>query len=997
MTNEAIVRVNKLLPGQLLKVRCPSCGRTKTIAPAAAIQKIVCTACGGAYRGTEGQPVPIPLPPPAPNIAPVPGMLVPSQGVVPAQIGSVPAYPTSAPPAPAVGIKPPSPPASKPDELDLIDELEPFQGEAPRSHLVAWLIAACSVALLAMAAAIVAIVYAFSRPPPATVAMVAPTPVISKPQPTVKPAAAASVVPASSLLPAQPAKSTASARTAGFVQRTPSSSTPATPPRPPEPAIKRGLVPVTPAVPPFGPDLDAEIGKSIDKGMTFLLSRFNADGELIGYNPKQTRTAGEDALAVYALLQAGEATNDDRVGPNSPIVAKMLDALKRMPMETGDATYSQSLRSAALSVYHRAEDRKALQGEVDWLVKDCVDGAFTYSQPAEQIQDVQTAIPRNRAGSAISAGAENRRRRSPWDNSNSQYGALGVWSASETQIGIEVPSTFWPEVHQHWVECQLTDGEWGYNQMFEGARGGGRLSMTVAGITTLFVAEDNMDIRTVATTLGRPPFSAPLQKGLDWLETGDHSVDLPAAQWETYNLYGLERAALASGFKYFGIHDWYRELAVRQIAQQGPGGAWGNGVIDTSYSLLFLSRGRHPVLMNKLRFDGFWANRPRDLLNLARFTSKEMERPINWQVVSLKSDWSDWMDAPILYIASHEALKFSDEDCQKLRAYADNGGLIFTHADGDTLAVTSSVANLCKRIFPEYKFGDLSKDDPIYKTQYKLKPLPRLMGVSNGSRLLLVHSPVDLNKAWQLRDWTTRPDQFKEGIDLFIYAAGKVNLKNKLKTAYVPEPRNRPIASTTVARIKYDGAWNPEPAALPRFARLFLSQTSIKVNVVDTDAADLDFTKTPMAFLTGTGQVRPTKTQLDAIHKFVSDGGVLLIDPCGGSSTFTADTDTILLPQAFPGVMPGELPFTNPIRAGTGAGMQKLAMHLRPSRAEINGIHTLPVQMLTVGKGAVVICPVDITTGLLGTNTWPVNGYDPDSAYDIAKNVLLFTVERDGM
>ena len=129
----------------------------------------------------------------------------------------------------------------------------------------------------------------------------------------------------------------------------------------------------------------------------------------------------------------------------------------------------------------------------------------------------------------------------------------------------------------------------------------------------------------------------------------------------TYNLYGLERAALASGFKYFGSHDWYRELATGALRQQHTDGSWQeeDPIVDTAFTLLFLSRGRHPILMNKLRFEGSWSNRPRDLANLTVYASNELERPFNWQVVSLNSDWTDWTDSPILYVASHEPFPLS--------------------------------------------------------------------------------------------------------------------------------------------------------------------------------------------------------------------------------------------------------------------------------------------------------------------------------------------------
>src|SRR5690606_24710054 len=114
-------------------------------------------------------------------------------------------------------------------------------------------------------------------------------------------------------------------------------------------------------------------------------------------------------------------------------------------------------------------------------------------------------------------------------------------------------------------------------------------------------------------------------------------------------------------------------LAARSVATQFPNGAWGyddgrsDGLIETSYQLLFLSHGRHPIFMNKLRFErgvgeklaggpvpGYWSNRPRDVANLTRYASRELERSFNWQVVDLGREWHDWLDCPVLYIASHQ-------------------------------------------------------------------------------------------------------------------------------------------------------------------------------------------------------------------------------------------------------------------------------------------------------------------------------------------------------
>jgi hypothetical protein len=711
--------------------------------------------------------------------------------------------------------------------------------------------------------------------------------------------------------------------------------------------------------------LDDQIGRAIDRGVSYLLPGFKTGKLSLSRDEPPEMVSGLDALAVYALLHAGEATNDPQLGPHAPLVDQMLKSLKTLPMDRGPATYSRALRAAALAVYNRAQDTPALRADAAWIRKAANNGAYTY-----------VMLPASRRSNYF------------WDNSNSQYGALGEWAAEDA--GVEVPLSYWEKVQQHWLACQLPSGQWGY----EPGATEGRLSMTVAGITTLFVAQDQL-FSSWSPKLGQVPFSPALAGGLKWLETNDNAVMLPQ-DFKSYNLYGLERAALASGFKYFGTHDWYRELATQALQDQNANGSWTgeSDVVDTSFTLLFLSRGRHPIFMNKLRFDGFWANRPRDISNLCRFASAETERPLNWQVVSLATDWTDWMDSPVLYIASHQAPKFSKEDCDKLRAFAENGGLIFTHSDGGSQEFNQFVADLGRRLFPDLSLQDLPPDHDIYSALFKIDPEPRLQGISNGSRLLLLNSPTDLSKQWQLRNSKLYPATFQLGVNVFIYAAGKTNLRNKLKTPYPPEPKGTPIATAPIARLRYIGNWNPEPAAWTRFSRQFQNQTSIQLIPTTINLRELKPNGFPFAHLTGTAEVHFNDDQVKAVRDYVAAGGVLLIDSCGGSASFAQSIRGDLLQRAFPHTNLKTLPNDHPILAGTGDAETPVTLKLRPRQSEILGTPTAPLEYLQQGSGLLIFSNLDLSSALLDTNTYSIAGYEPDAASDLIRNIILWTIER---
>ena len=666
------------------------------------------------------------------------------------------------------------------------------------------------------------------------------------------------------------------------------------------------LFPVVPATLPADEVVnDEKINAGILKGINYLVSRFDEKHKLKA--DRGGHTPGAHALATLALLHASQAISDDRLNIHNAFMIGLLEQLKRYEMPDNPATYSRSLRVQALAFYNRPEDRSVLASDLRWLINSSVQGAYGYGPPsAGATQPSQTY----------------------WDNSNSQYGVLGVWAAAEA--GLAVPGNYWTGVQSHWERVQVSSGGWAYG---EGAQQPGTLSMTAAGVNMLFVANEQLSALRPDTQLARPPFSPSLQLGLDWLAKGDNAVTL-TGNFPYYTLYGMERAGLASGFKMFGQHDWFRELAADTLKKQGPEGQWGDEV-DTSFALLFLSRGRHPLLMNKLHYVGAWANRPRDVANLAKFVSKETERPLNWQVVSLKSDWSNWMDCPILYLSSHEPPIFDESDFEKLKAFVMAGGLLFTHADGSTREFNQFAEMLAFKLFDQ-DLKDLPPTHFVYNALFKPGEQFPLRGVGNATRTFMIHSPTDISKRWVAKGASNDRPVYELGANLFVYSTGMQIPRNRLDTVYVEDLPGKPKTIVPIARLKYAGDWDPEPWGWERERRMFRRETSIGLVPFPVEIEKLSVSTAPL---------KP---------------------------------DHALL-------------------AGRGAGMTPLLKpQVRPYVFKAIGSKVPQIGALNVGKGAVLISDLDLTSGLLGTNTLGIIGYDPPYSHAFVRNSILWTINGRG-
>ena len=210
--------------------------------------------------------------------------------------------------------------------------------------------------------------------------------------------------------------------------------------------------------------------------------------------------------------------------------------------------------------------------------------------------------------------------------------------------------------------------------------------------------------------------------------------------WRYYYLYGLERAGRLTGQRFFGNHDWYREGAERLVRDQDPvQGCWqGSGpienskfVVTTSFAVLYLAKGRSPVLINKLRHGPGhdWNNDVDDIRNLVSLVSRDWKdilggQVLTWQVVDPNlATVEDMLQAPIVYFNGHQAPEFTPEGIRNLRSYVEQGGFIFAEACCGKEEFDRGFKELMKEIFPDegYNLHPLAEDHAVWRARHALE------------------------------------------------------------------------------------------------------------------------------------------------------------------------------------------------------------------------------------------------------------------------------------
>lgn len=705
---------------------------------------------------------------------------------------------------------------------------------------------------------------------------------------------------------------------------------------------------------------------------------------------------GNNALATWAMLRAGESYQDPRLYRRINWVLSRDKA----------ATYDRGMRLNMLS--ELPQDRWG-----PWVRRD----AFWMKAAVTDKGNFSDAWA---GGKATGFG----------DNANGQYGVLGLWAADRSGVDIG-GRAMWERIDSYWREAQFqTPGDkaagWSIYHSKQALDGltrvgamNGRVSgpMTAGGVATLCLTERYLYGPRMAAlpSDNRTNVSAHLQKGLAWLDDNFNPVDSDEAADRYYYYWTMQRVGHATGYRSFNGVDLFRDITAKLLNEQNTNGMWEHTqgpLISTGFALLYLSKAYDPAGIGKIRFtktdeDGeliryAWNNRPHDIWNFSDFVSDEYEFTTTWQIVELDMPLYSLIETPVLYLATHEDFQLSDVEVAHLKAYIEAGGMLVVNPDRSAASIRRSVEALCETMFPQWKLEKAPDDFGVFDIHQPLGKRAPMQIVHNGVRPLVVFLQKDISEDLQKND-TVRGEGFRILSNLYLFATGMNPQRERLKNNYTFPPANYPTRVVRGARIKHSGNYDPEPGALSQLRNLLGRTHDVDLQLPASAIAASELTPDiDIAFMTTLDAGTLTDQEATAIRQWVDQGGTLWLDAAGGL-TGAQNGARNLLDQIAPGEPGVPLSMSNPVINGVNmlSGFDNRRIRFRhfalKSMGPTNVNKLLGIRVNRPdGDGTrmgVIYSTEDLTCGLAGLDHWGIFGYTPTYSRRLVINGVLAVAE----
>lgn len=765
-------------------------------------------------------------------------------------------------------------------------------------------------------------------------------------------------------------------------------------------------VPVDWAVAQQAEGLTAEqVQNAIRQGCEYLLNEQSGRGtweEMAEYH------GGVTALCTLALLNSGK-------DPSLPKIQKSLDFLRALKP---DKTYTVSLHAMALAAGEPRRDLPLIQADANWL-------------ELAQIKQGERAGSWSYGQGGVIAG----------DNSNTQFAVLALHEAE--RAGAKVNAQVWRLAADYYRREQNPDGSWGYQPQLSGSG-----SMTSAGIGAWVVCEQRVADPTARVANGAAQCCLPpteddvLERAVVWMGRNFSVRRNPGAGssgglWHLYYLYGLERVGRLTARRFIGDHDWYREGAELLISQQDPfshhwqgrNHAEDNPHIATALALLFLSKGRRPILIAKLKHGPGedWNNHRNDMANITEIAEHQWDLDLTWQIIDPHAaEVEDLLQSPVLFLTGSKLPELDGLE-QKVRDYIDRGGFLFAEAcctDGS--AFNGGFRKFMERVFPEgeYKLQRIGPEHPLWRIDRLVRPdspyVGRLWAVEYGCRTCVVFSEVDLSCYWELYghgQTAMLPEQVKQrvddatsiGLNVLAYATNR-EPKGKEQAFIATDNVNlNALAARGVIRIAkliHGGGCNDAPGALVNLLRT-ASQGALKLQIsttqYDVTASDPSLKDFHLAFMHGRHDFRFTPEERTKLREYLLNGGTLFADAICASKEFAAafrrEIQLVLPDHKLERVPPDHSIFTE---ASGGFDIRQVERREpateqqgQPLRARVQKVAPELEGVAVDRRLAVIFSPYDISCALEQHEALQCRGYTRADAARIGLNVLMYSLNPD--
>jgi hypothetical protein len=573
--------------------------------------------------------------------------------------------------------------------------------------------------------------------------------------------------------------------------------------------------------------------------------------------------------------------------------------------------------------------------------------------------------------------------------------------------------------------------------------------MTCAGVSSVLIASGQLNDVDDVVADGRVRCCGPrqendsIERGLAWLGAKFSVEQNPGnpAEWQLYYLYGLERVGRLSGQRFFYSRkgqprDWYREGAGHLLQARydsitgrftGTSGEEKRvAELSTSLALLFLSKGRRPVVMAKLRHGDLasqdWDNHRRGVPNLTSYIESLWKRDLSWQTIDLhEATTATLLESPVLFISGRESLVIAANEKKALKDYVQQGGFLFVEAcDGngcDGKEFDASFRKLLEDLFPESKLRLLPPDHPAWFADEKVDPkyMKPLYGLETCCRTSVIYCPENLSCFWELK----RPLRGKElpaevqsqvnacaamGANVIAYATNR-ELKEKLdrpNVAYNDRPKTLERGALLIPKLAHGGGSDDAPNAIRNLDRYLSKQLEMRVDpqsvMIAADSPRLF--EYPITFAHGRRAFRFSSAERKTLREYLDRGGFVFADAICAAPEF-AESFRKEMQAVHPDGKWQRIPSDHPLFTSEYRGFDLKTVSLRDPQARGDDdkltarlVKTEPLLegLEIAGRFCVILSPYDLSCALENSQSLECKGYVRDDAARLAANIVLYAL-----